>query len=149
MAGPVNQVINHYVTFYGFPDNDPPGRVIAYPKSSYPPPSITKMEELGYADPITVATSPEEWPIGTRMYLPLIQKYLIMEDLCASCHSEWQSSRKYHIDPWMNSASRNEGKLYRCQEAWTRDSVPVEINPPRGRQVNLTPLFDPAAGNGD
>jgi 3D (Asp-Asp-Asp) domain-containing protein len=135
-----------YVTFYGWADNSPPGGAIAYPMSDGHP---TLHETAGgtgtYADPITFATDKAEFPVGTRLYVPFIEKYVMMEDDCVECDSDWTSAHKWHIDLWMNSDdSENPSALASCEDRWTRDSTSVEIDPPDGRTVTTTPLFTPA-----
>lgn len=129
-------LVTHEITFYGWPDNDPPGPAIAYPKVH---PSAGGVGT--YEDPITFATATAEFPKGTILYVPYIKKYVIMEDLCAACTSDW-SSGKRHIDIWMNSNASNTAKLKNCQYAWTRPSEQVEIHPPPDREVTTAPLFD-------
>lgn len=83
------------MTFYGWPDNAQRGDDIAYP---------IKHQKAGgtgtYDDPITVAVVTQSnggnWSPGTLMYVPSLQKYLIVEDECASCDKD-------QIDVWMNS----------------------------------------------
>ncbi len=135
-----------YVTFYGWADNSPPGGAIAYPKSDgYP----TVHEMAGgtgtFSDPITFATDKAEFPVGTILYVPFIEKYVMMEDDCVECDSDWTSSRKWHIDLWMNSdATENASSLASCEDRWTRDGAAVELSPPSDRTVTTTPLFTPA-----
>ncbi|MGZ5971309.1 MAG: hypothetical protein ACXWP4_26750 [Polyangiales bacterium] len=128
--------VSHEVTFYGWPDNDPPGPAIAYPKIH------SSAGGTGtYADPITFATAAAEFPAGTILYVPFIKKYVIMEDYCAACTSDW-SSGKRHIDIWMNSDNNNGSQLLACQYSWTRSAADVEIHPPPDRPVTTAPLFD-------
>ncbi len=144
--GEAGATMSVYVTFYGWADNSPPGGAIAYPKSDGHP---TLHETAGgtgtYADPITFATDKAEFPVGTRLYVPFIEKYVIMEDDCVECDSDWTSSHKWHIDLWMNSnGTENTSSLTSCEDRWTRDSTSVEIDAPDGRMVTTTPLFTPA-----
>jgi 3D (Asp-Asp-Asp) domain-containing protein len=136
-----------YVTFYGWADNSPPGGAIAYPKNGgFPTIHDTAGGTGTYADPITFATDKDEIPVGTRLYVPFIEKYMIMEDDCVECDSDWTSSHKWHTDLWMNSnASESSSALISCEDAWTRTSAVIEINPPTGRTVTTAPLFDPAS----
>jgi 3D (Asp-Asp-Asp) domain-containing protein len=138
--------ISLYVTFYGWADNSPPGGAIAYPKSDgYPTLHETAGGTGTYADPITFATDKAEFPVGTRLYVPFIEKYVIMEDDCVECDSDWTSGHKWHIDLWMNSDdTETPSALASCEDRWTRDSTPVEIDPPDGRTVTTTPLFTPS-----
>jgi hypothetical protein len=135
-----------YVTFYGWADNSPPGGAIAYPKSDGYPTLHDAAGGTGtYADPITFATDKSEFPVGTVLYVPFIEKYVMMEDDCVECDSDWTSGHKWHIDLWMNSnASESSSSLASCEDRWTRDATSVEIAPPADRTVTSTPLFDPS-----
>ena len=137
------QLVEQYVTFYSWLDNDPPGNAIAYPRSRYP---RTVHEVAGgtgtYLDPITVASDPTEWAVGTRMYAPFIRKYLVMEDQCEACINDWRESRKRHIDIWMNSNQRTGEAVHDCAYRWTQEQTLIEINPPRNRPVEPRPVFD-------
>ena len=135
-----------YVTFYGWADNSPPGGAIAYPKNGgYPTLHNTAGGVGTYADPITFATDQAEIPAGTIVYVPFIEKYVMMEDDCVECDTDWTSSRKWHIDLWMNSsAAENATSLASCEGSWTRSATVVEIGAPPGRTVTTAPLFDPA-----
>jgi 3D (Asp-Asp-Asp) domain-containing protein len=136
-------MIDQYVTFYTWLDNDPPGPAIAYPHSRHPG---TVHEVAGgtgtYADPITIASDPTEWAVGTRMYAPFLGKYLVMEDQCEQCMHDWRQFRKHHIDIWMNSNSASGAAVQACARHWTRELTAIEINPPRDRPVDARPLFD-------
>ena len=145
-AGEAGATMSVYVTFYGWADNSPPGGAIAYPRSGgYPTLHETAGGTGTYADPITFATDKAEFPVGTRLYVPFIEKYVIMEDDCVECDSDWTSSQKWHVDLWMNSnGTESTSALTSCEDRWTRDSAPVEVAPPDGRTVTTTPLFTPA-----
>ena len=134
------------VTFYGWADNSPPGNAIAYPANADP---ATVHDAAGgtgtYADPITFATAPAEFSPGTRLYVPFIEKYVVMEDSCGQCTTDWTGSRRYHIDLWMNSnGTESTSALTACEGSWTRGQTNVEVNPPPTRTVTTAPLFDPA-----
>jgi 3D (Asp-Asp-Asp) domain-containing protein len=132
---PARAASQYKVTFYGSPDNDPPCSAdIAHPVIH---------EKAGgtgtFEDPITVATHEGSFAPGTRMYVPSLEKYLIVEDTCASCGAD-------HIDIWMESDCQSDAVLA-CEDAWTPDEpVDVEINPPAGRSVSTTPFFDKSSG---
>jgi hypothetical protein len=127
------------MTFYGWDDNSPPGAAIAYPTIH------TVAGGTGtYADPITYATDKSELAPGTRVYAPVIEKYLVMEDDCGQCDTDW-GSMKWHIDVWMNSnGMETASALYACEDQWTQTSTTIEIDPPPGRLVTTNPLFDPS-----
>jgi 3D (Asp-Asp-Asp) domain-containing protein len=133
-------------TFYGWDDNSPPGNAIAYPKSSGFPTVHDAAGGTGtYADPITFASDKSELPIGTLVYAAFIEKYLVMEDDCGGCVSDWSTSKSWHIDVWMNSdGSETASKLFDCEDQWTQSATTIEVNPPPGRMVTTAPLFDPS-----
>jgi hypothetical protein len=146
-SGDAAALMSVYVTFYGWADNSPPGGAIAYPRSGG---YSTVHDAAGgagtYADPITFATDESEFPVGTILYVPFIEKYVIMEDDCVECDSDWTSAHKWHIDVWMNSnGTESSSSLASCEDRWTRDSTPVEVGPPPGRTVTTAPLFVPGA----
>jgi len=134
------------MTFYGWADNSPPGNAIAYPKNGGFPTIHDAAGGTGtYADPITYATDKSELPVGTIVYAPLIEKYLVMEDDCGQCDTDWSGSMKWHIDVWMNSnGTESSSALVACEDQWTQDTTTIEINPPPGRMVTTAPLFDPS-----
>lgn len=129
--------VDVYVTFYGGPDNDPPGSTdIAYPNGRHGSAGGTG----SYSDPITLATDPRELPPGTIAYYPTLQKYFVMEDDCAECISDWGASRRPHVDLWTGPSGP---ALLRCEETLTPDAPrPLEINPPADRPVDPRPLYN-------
>ena len=132
------------MTFYGWEDNSPPGNSIAYPQNGGFPTVHNAAGGTGTcADPITYATDKSELPIGTIVYAPVIEKYLVMEDDCGQCDTDW-SSMTWHIDVWMNSnGTEMPNALMACEDQWTQSATTIEINPPPSRTVTPTPLFDP------
>jgi 3D (Asp-Asp-Asp) domain-containing protein len=140
---------NVYVTFYGWADNSPPGGAIAYPKSGgFPTLHDTAGGTGTYADPITFASDRAEFPVGTILYVPFIEKYVMMEDDCAQCDTDWTTSHKWHIDLWMNSSgTESTSALTTCEGNWTRTSTAVELSPPPARTVTTPPLFVPATNS--
>jgi len=133
------------VTAYGFNDNDPPSAEIAYPKSDgFPSLHNVATEGKGtYADPVTVASSKDELPIGSFIYVPYLQKYFIMEDYCAQCISDWAGGM-WHFDIWMgpNQGSQSWSQLGPCEDYVTRMNVEVILDPAQDLPVDETPLFD-------
>jgi hypothetical protein len=120
-------VVRVKLTFYGYPDNDPPNSSrIAYPGLH---------NQAGgsgtYDDPTTVAVK-GPWRPGTRMYLPYLSKYLIVEDLCATCTRNW-------IDVWAGGVGKPGSSVRACQDALYHGAggtADVEIDPPAGKPVN-------------
>ena len=131
--------VNVYVTFYGGPDNDPPGSTdIAYPNGRHG----TAAGTGSYADPITLATDPRELPPGTVVYDAQLQKYFVMEDDCDECITDWGAGHRPHVDLWTAPAGT---ALLTCEDSLTPPGqVPLEINPPADRPVDPRPLYDAA-----
>lgn len=132
------------MTFYGQPDNDPPGSLaIASPGVKGSPPVIhTHAGGMGtYANPITVAVRRGVLPIGTRVYLRRVSKYGIVEDTCASCSGA-------QVDVFMGGGPPSSWPaLLACEQVTTPDGkIVIEVNPPRTRKVSLVKLFDPRTG---
>jgi hypothetical protein len=127
-----------YFTLYGWPDNSPPGAAISYPHVH------SKAGGTGtYDDPITFATDAREESPGSRIYIPVFLKYAIMEDGCTECTTAWNASKQYRFDLWLNSnASSDTQKVLSCEENWTQNQTAVELDPPPGRPVDPTPLYD-------
>lgn len=132
-----------YITFYGWPDNTPAGTEIAYPKSKF---SSSKHNFAGgtgtYQDPTTFAAQRGAFPLGTIFYVPYLKKYIILEDICASCELNAN-----HIDIWLESDERWEKEVLRCQRRFTREDELVIINPTSSLSVEKAALFDTDTGN--
>jgi hypothetical protein len=120
---------NFKVTLYGWPDNDPPGNAIAYPR---------KHSHAGgkgtYSDPVTFATRNGLKP-GTIIYIPYMKKYFIMEDLCAACNGSW-------IDLWAGGSNATRNQVLACENSLTRNRAAVILNPAKNLAVNTTPIFN-------
>jgi hypothetical protein len=121
------------VTFYGAPDNDPPGGVIAHP--------VLHQQAGGtgtWSDPVTFASDVNEYPVGTRIYYAPVRKYFIMEDDCVQCISDWQGSRHGHVDLWTGYASG----VLDCEHALTPSgAAPILVRPPSNLPVDTTPIY--------
>lgn len=116
-------------TFYGAPDNDPPGPATAYSCGGR---NYVAGGTGTYANPLTFATVPGEYTTCEIVYFPYLRKYLRMEDSCADCsrfdspyplspdvrnHYKWRTctdvsvatdlnNGKKHIYIWTGSAAR-------------------------------------------
>src|SRR5581483_7096872 len=142
-AASASKTINMFVTSYGFNDNSPPSADIAFPKSDGNPTLHNKATEGKgtYSDPITFATDQHELKPGSRVYVPFLEKYFIMEDECVECDNDW-ANHKYHIDLSMGPQhSSNANALFNCEDSITRDSTAVITSPATNLTVDTTPLF--------
>jgi len=142
------------ITFYGFPDNDD-GQdhygtaVIAHQlqwqgRSRYvDEEGVPRAGGTGtFDDPITAAASPGNsfLPPGTLVYVPDLEKYVYIEDECASCTDErW-------LDVWMESSSATDPAVVEeSEDAWTGDDTllrEIVIEPPPDLKVDPTPFID-------
>jgi hypothetical protein len=83
---------------------------------------------------------PDVLAVGTTIYYPPLRKYFVMEDLCASCVTRWESTHTPQIDLWVGAAT--DAGVLACEEALTPDDpVVVEVDPPLDRPVDTTPLY--------
>ncbi|KAI9703505.1 MAG: hypothetical protein M1820_005809 [Bogoriella megaspora] len=106
------------ITFYGFPDNDPPGAGTAYNCGG-------RNNIAGgtgtFDDPLTFASDPNEYSQCEIIYLPYLKKYLRMEDECAQCETDWANG-KAHVDIWTGSSTVNGGSTQEdCENSLTPD----------------------------
>ncbi|QUQ71678.1 hypothetical protein [Kutzneria sp. CA-103260] len=118
------------ITFYGAADNDPPGsREIAFP-------TVLHGQAGGagtFEDPTTFAAQQGHFAPGTKIYVPDVQRYFILEDTCADCAGS-------HIDLWTGAAT--DRGLVRCEDSLTRNgSRPYQVNPPAGLPVSAGELY--------
>jgi hypothetical protein len=129
------------ITFYGWPDNDPPGNAIAHP--------VIHQVASGrgtYCNPTTFATeraNNKEIPYGTKIYVPFLKQYFVREDDCApsgphvghgnnGCYKLW-------FDLWIGGdGASNTKAVVNCENALTPNAkVPVIVNPADHLPVNL------------
>ncbi|WP_214318388.1 CBM35 domain-containing protein [Nonomuraea sediminis] len=143
-----------FLTFYGWWDNTPPGGDISYPQIH-----STAGGKGTYADPITFATSSAEARPGTKIYVPRVKKYFIMEDSCQECGEDWSGHGPnggpglWHFDLWLGGKGGNAMNAIDCEDALTHynaDSTPtmepVIINPGSNETYDPTPIFNTSTG---
>ncbi|KAI5921876.1 hypothetical protein F4810DRAFT_676303 [Camillea tinctor] len=128
------------MTFYGSPDNDPPG-------------STNTAHDCGgrgyhaggsgtYDDPLTFASSTDEYSVCELVYSPYLQKYLRMEDDCAQCISDWNNGGKKHIDIWTGNADSGGQAQIQCENELTPGPAQGVIrSPDQGLPVDNTALW--------
>ncbi|CAM6116139.1 unnamed protein product [Calypogeia fissa] len=137
-ASACSVVSNVEITFYGYPDNSPPGAGIAYNCGR----GFTAGGTGTYSDPLTMATAPKEYNKCEIVYLPYLKKYLRFEDICEECTSDYNKGVK-HIDIWTGSSTVNGGqKQLNCENSLTPDGNQVVIRQPASNlAVNAAALF--------
>ena len=129
-------VMTTRVTLFGYADNDPPGTAIAHPRIHR-----GAAGQGTYNDPITFAANPKQFAPGTKIYVPYMQKYFVMEDDCATAIKTAGYDAPL-IDLWAGgTASSNYNQLMAAESAHTRDSAQIIVNPTPGHPVNAAPIF--------
>lgn len=133
------------VTFYGAYDNDPSGsRDISNP--------VIHSQAGGvgsYADPLTFASPSGSgaYAVGTKIYVPFLQKYFIKEDTCAT---SWTAPNGCgavsHVDLYMGNPSTNSA-VVNCEEALTPNgNTTIIVNPASNLAYDATPLWNQTTG---
>ena len=143
-----------FLTFYGWYDNTPPGGDIAYPQIH-----DTAGGKGTYADPITFATSTAELKAGTKVWVPRVKKYFIMEDGCDECSDDWSGHGPNggpglrHIDLWLGGKGGSAFDAIDCEDALTHYNAdntpvmePVVVDPPSTEPYDSTPIFNTSTG---
>lgn len=139
--------VDAYVTYYGWYDNTPPGCTTAYAGCAGGTGT--------YANPITFASDTKEFPVGTMIYYPTVEKYFKMRDDCSECDADWQGKGPdggpllRHVDLWLGGKGGKELDVIRCENALTQGmpngaplQTPLVVNPPPGLPTSTQPLFD-------
>ncbi|MEU6646458.1 hypothetical protein ABZ863_28480 [Saccharomonospora sp. NPDC046836] len=123
------------ITYYAARDNDPAGTAtIAYPRSSGAPTLHDQAGGTGtFADPLTFAAQEGIFEPGTRIYVPHVQRYFMLEDICATCDGT-------HVDLWTGPAI-DEGVIA-CENRLTLDGPQsYQVDPPPGLPVEPGYLY--------
>lgn len=133
-------VPSNTVTFYGYPDNSPPGASVAHDCGGR---DYLAGGTGTYADPVTFATAPGEYSVCEILYLPLLKKYVRYEDDCEQCITDFKSGKK-HIDIWTGSSTSNGGNSQiQCEDNLTSGGTYTVVRTPgQGYEVDTTPLFE-------
>lgn len=129
-----------FITGYSYFDNTPPGSAaISHP--------VLRQSAGGtgtYIDPITVAVGHSivngrdtlDWPAGTRLYIPNLRRYFIVEDSCGDgsrpqngpCHIGFPTPATTWLDVWINGEGGTVDGADACMNTIT-DVWDVLINP--------------------
>ena len=125
-------VNNVQQTYFGYPDNSPPGAGIAYTQCGRQLAGGTGT----YDDPITLATADGELNICEVVYSSHLQKYLRHEDDCEQCTSDWAQGN-WHVDIWVGSSDTNGGTdQINCEDSLTVGNQVLLRNPPSNLPVD-------------
>jgi len=125
-------------TWFGAKDNCPPGGDIAYPHIHQAAGGTGNWE-----DPITFAGAKSAIKPGSKVYVPSLKKYFIMEDDCEECDGEWKKHKKWHMDLWMGTDKVTPGSgLIACENQMTVNKATVTLEPDSTYPVDTTAIFD-------
>ncbi|MBV8373012.1 MAG: hypothetical protein JOY69_07100 [Candidatus Eremiobacteraeota bacterium] len=131
--------VNATITFYGWPDNSPPGNQIAHPV-------IHKVAagDGTYCNPTTFATersNNDRIPYGIKIYVPFLKQYFVREDDCA--HSGPRRGHGHNgcsgiwFDLWIGGDKNSKAHaVIWCENHLTPNSkVQVSLYPQSGLPV--------------
>ncbi|GAB2736033.1 hypothetical protein [Sinomonas soli] len=123
-----------YITGYGYWDNTPPGSTII----SNPVLHQSAGGTGTWQDPVTIAVGHSisngadtlDFPAGTRMYIPNLEKYFIVEDACGDgdtpqdipCHNISRGAARgatVWFDVWIGGSSGSNSDSRHCQATLT------------------------------
>jgi hypothetical protein len=133
------QTVSATITFYGWPDNSPPGNKIAH--------GVIHKRAAGdgtYCNPTTFATeraNDMQIPYGIKIYVPFIKQYFIREDLCAASGPKKGSGsngcKKLWFDLWIGGDGRSRSRaVIKCERELTpSEKVSVILYPDEGMPV--------------
>jgi len=128
------------ITFYGFPDNSPPGAGIAFDCGRG---FVASSGDGSYDNPVTMATAPGEFNECETIYVPYLEKYVRFEDTCEQCTTDWETGIR-HIDIWTGSPTVNGGQdQINCEDDLTQadESRTIVRNPATDYTVDSTALY--------
>jgi 3D (Asp-Asp-Asp) domain-containing protein len=133
-------------TAYADQDNDPPGsNAIAFPKSDGYPTVHNGTGGTGTcADPITIAADPRDFPPGTKLYVPSMKFYGVVEDTCANCIADRTAGRPTKIDFFVGGKSATNAQTAAYESSITTNGATRQIivNADPGKDVIVGPLYE-------
>ena len=89
-------------------------------------------EDLGtYESPGTLATDASFLTPGTKVYVPELERYYVMEDTCVECSEDW-SQNKPHVDLYVSGTGH---QLAACEDRLTMERAKIIVAPPVGLPV--------------
>ncbi|OXV06412.1 hypothetical protein Egran_05820 [Elaphomyces granulatus] len=136
-TGQCQEINNVKQTYFGFPDNSPPGAAIAFEKCGHKLTGGTGT----YTDPLTLSTANGELNMCEIVYSFYLRKYLRYENDCEACSNDWKNGI-WHVDIWVGSATVNGGQdKINCEDSMTAGNQIILRNPPSDLPVDVTPLY--------
>jgi len=127
-----NEVVLSYVTFYGFDDNDDGNPThLGTDVISHAAVHDSANEDLGtYERPGTLAADVGFLSPGTKVYVPALERYYVMEDTCRECSEDWLQNKRTSISMFL--ALGRSSWLARNGSPWKAPeftSIPRQVFP--------------------
>ncbi len=121
---PTETAVPVFLTAYTHYDNDPPGSAAI----SHPILHSLAGGVGTYTDPITLAVGftdagPDIEP-GTKYYVPHLQRYVIVEDICAACHPGYEGLT--WVDIWIDGVEMTAADSDLCARSVTRKTTIIK-----------------------
>lgn len=133
--------LNVYETSYQSGDNDPAGSDTTFINGADGHAGGTGT----YTNPVTIAVgfvgSKADYPAGTMFYFPNIQRYGVVGDTCADCHSV-KNGAQVHLDIYSGDYESSAGLA--CEDAITGNFTVIE-NPRTTYKVASGTIFNGAS----
>jgi 3D (Asp-Asp-Asp) domain-containing protein len=142
-SGEITVIVRN--TAYADQDNDPPGSdAIAYAKSGGHPTVHNQTGGTGtYEDPITCAADVRDYPAGTKLYVPAMYFYGVIEDYCqASVDRHNRGQKPDIIDFFVGGKNAAASQTEAYENSITSSNREVILNPAPGKTVIPGPLFE-------
>ncbi|MCJ1269721.1 hypothetical protein MMC22_009613 [Lobaria immixta] len=120
---------NVEVTYFGYPDNSPPGPGISFSCGRR---GLIAGGNGTYGDPVTFsAAAGGDFQDCEIIYLPYVQKYARYEKDCDQCKTDWDKNQKTHIALWLGSNSFSGGDaLINCEKNLATDGLQTIVRHP-------------------
>jgi len=133
--------VTDLTTWYGPPDNSPPGNGISGPACGTPHGAVAG--GVGsFANPTTYADPQNLNSFCQRAYDPFMKMDLIHQDQCNPCGGQ----NTNHIDIWIGgTASSNATAVESCENDWTTTTTIIQ-NAPSSEPVDTSPVYSNSGG---
>ncbi|KAL2065224.1 hypothetical protein VTL71DRAFT_2893 [Oculimacula yallundae] len=133
------------LTFYGFPDNDPPSAQVAYNCGGR---NYVAGGTGSFSDPVTMASAKGEFSQCEIVYVPYLKKYVRYEDYCQQCTDDFKSGKR-HIDIFTGSSMVSGGnEQIDCENKLTPNGDIVIVRSPASNyEVDTAPLYHKGTKN--
>jgi len=130
---PRPQVFSTYVTFYGFDDNDDGNPThLGTDTIAHAVVHTSATEDEGTYDRSgTLAADTGVLPPGTKVYVPALKRYYVMEDACVECSKDWRHNKR-HVDLYVSGSGE---ELADCEDRLTMEQAKIIVAPPAGLPV--------------